>query len=134
VGELCVASPILRRRRDLVANALMAGDGWRLAGLRGPPQGQYAAELFQKATLADVNAWVSRKTEGKIDKILDRPSDVVLINASISKPLGLGVQQGHHQDGSLQSLRVTPVPVPMIRAGAIMPWSRGKDTRRYGCL
>jgi serpin B len=45
---------------------------------------KYAAEVFKDAQLADVNAWVNRKTEGKIDKILDRldPSaPAVLLNA-----------------------------------------------------
>ena len=45
---------------------------------------KYAAEVFQNATLDDVNAWVGRKTEGKIDRILDRldpNSAAVLLNA-----------------------------------------------------
>lgn len=44
----------------------------------------YAAEIFRNADIAAVNNWVSRKTEGKIDKILDRldPKTVaVLLNA-----------------------------------------------------
>jgi serpin B len=43
---------------------------------------KYAAELFDNTRLADVNAWVARKTEGKIDKIVDqadRAVDAVII-------------------------------------------------------
>jgi serpin B len=32
----------------------------------------YAAEVFRNATAADVNNWVSRKTEGRIERIIDR--------------------------------------------------------------
>jgi len=71
-----------------IANALMltkAGAG----GVVSPDyvallKDKYAAEVFKDAQLADVNAWVNRKTEGKIDKILDRldPSaPAVLLNA-----------------------------------------------------
>lgn len=44
----------------------------------------YAAEIFRKADPADVNNWVGRKTEGKIDKIVDRldpEAAAVLLNA-----------------------------------------------------
>ena len=44
----------------------------------------YGAEVFKDAGLADINSWVNRKTEGKIDKILDHldPSvPAVLLNA-----------------------------------------------------
>ncbi len=44
----------------------------------------YAAEVFQNAGLDAINGWVSRKTEGKIDKILDALdplSAAVLLNA-----------------------------------------------------
>jgi serpin B len=47
-------------------------------------QASYAAEVFQNVTAAAVNDWVSRKTERKIDKIVDEldPGTVaVLINA-----------------------------------------------------
>jgi len=45
---------------------------------------KYAAEVFEDAGLEQINGWVARKTEGKIDKILDRldqSSAAVLINA-----------------------------------------------------
>jgi leukocyte elastase inhibitor len=69
-----------------VANALMITKGH---GLIAPAYAavlhdKYAAELFEGADLVKVNEWVKRKTEGKIEKILDRldPNTVaVLINA-----------------------------------------------------
>jgi serpin B len=44
----------------------------------------YAADVFTSAGVADINAWVARKTEGKIDRILDRLDSntaAVLLNA-----------------------------------------------------
>ena len=55
---------------------------------------KYAAEVFKNAQLADVNAWVNRKTEGKIDKILDQldpSSAAVLLNAVYFKASWLSV-------------------------------------------
>ena len=45
---------------------------------------KYAAEVFQGAQLEDINGWVKRKTEGKIEKIIDQldpDSAAVLLNA-----------------------------------------------------
>jgi len=45
---------------------------------------QYDAELFRNSSLKDVNAWASRKTRGKIDKILERIDPLaaaVILNA-----------------------------------------------------
>jgi serpin B len=82
VGDLCAASPILRpSAKLLVANALMLANAGVSKDYAELIKDKFAAELFQKATLGDVNGWVSRKTEGKIDKILDRLSNVVLVNA-----------------------------------------------------
>jgi serpin B len=44
----------------------------------------YAADVFAGAGVADINGWVARKTEGKIDTILDRLDSntaAVLLNA-----------------------------------------------------
>ena len=72
--------------RLLTANALMLT---RHGSLVSEPyaallRDKYAAEIFHNATLAEINGWVARKTEGKIDKILDnldRYSAAVLLNA-----------------------------------------------------
>ena len=45
---------------------------------------KYAAELFQDAGLEDINEWVKRKTEGRIDRMLDQLADnsaAVILNA-----------------------------------------------------
>ena len=45
---------------------------------------KYAAEIFRNATLADINGWVSRRTEGKISKLFDQidgSTEMVLVNA-----------------------------------------------------
>jgi serpin B len=45
---------------------------------------KYAAELFQDAGLDDINNWVKRKTEGRIDRMLDQlasDSAAVILNA-----------------------------------------------------
>src|SRR5436309_2891460 len=72
--------------RLMTANALMltrSGDliGKDYAALLSD---RYAAEVFQNAGLDDVNGWVKRKTEGKIEKILERldpSSPAVILNA-----------------------------------------------------
>jgi serpin B len=86
-GETCVAPPEARPSAKVAAaDALAIGSG-------GPPvaadylkllERDYAAEVFRNATMTDVNDWVSRKTEGRIDAILSQPLDenaVVLVNA-----------------------------------------------------
>jgi serpin B len=82
VGETCIASPRIQpSAKLLVANALMLAGGEVAADYKAQLKERYAAEVFQRATLDTVNNWVSDRTEGKIEKILNRMSDVVLINA-----------------------------------------------------
>ncbi len=86
-GDKCVGPSETRPSAKVAAaNALAISSG-------GPPvageylkllQRDYAAEVFRNANLADVNDWVSRKTDGRIDAILSQPLDeksVVLLNA-----------------------------------------------------
>ena len=86
-GDKCVGPPAERPSAKVaVANALMQTPG-------APPvadeykallERDYAAEAFHDVQLADVNGWVSRKTEGKIDRILSQPlldKATVLLNA-----------------------------------------------------
>jgi serpin B len=86
-GELCVTAPTYPPSAKLaVANALMLTRHGHLVteSYAALLNDKYAAEAFRNATLDDVNGWVSRKTEGKIDKILDRlepDSAAVLLNA-----------------------------------------------------
>jgi serpin B len=72
--NLAVANAVmLAQRGDLISRDYLAR-----------AKVDYAAEIFRKADLAAVNNWVSRKTEGKIDKILDKldpKTAAVLLNA-----------------------------------------------------
>jgi serine protease inhibitor len=116
-GELCVASPILRpSAKLLVANALMLANAGVSKDYAELLKDKYAAELFQKATLGDVNSWVSRKTEGKIEKILDRMSDVVLINAVYFKARWASVfNQNLTRTEAFNLSPSQQAPVPMMQ-------------------
>jgi serpin B len=82
----CIASPALPLVQVSVANALMLLKWGRLVSeaYRGLVRNAYDAELFADASLDAVNGWVKKKTNGKIDKILDtlgREPGLVLLNA-----------------------------------------------------
>ncbi len=81
-GEVCVATPrFVPSAKLLVANALMLAGGEVAKDYASLLKDRYAAEVFQRASLDTVNGWVSQRTEGKIEKILEKLSDVVLVNA-----------------------------------------------------
>ena len=81
-GDICVASPRFPpSAKLLVANALMIAGGHVAKDYSALLKDRYAAEVFQGASLDTVNGWVRQRTEGKIEKILERMSDVVLVNA-----------------------------------------------------
>jgi serpin B len=86
-GERCVASGSFpSSARLLTANALMlAGRGDLVAADYATLlKDKYGAEIFANAGLDDVNGWVKRKTEGKIERILeqlDRSTAAVILNA-----------------------------------------------------
>ena len=81
-GDVCVATPrFVPSAKLLVANALMLAGGSVAKDYASLLKDRYAAEVFQRASLETVNGWVSQRTEGKIEKILEKLSDVVLINA-----------------------------------------------------
>jgi serpin B len=86
-GDLCVATGSApASARILTANALMLTG---LGDLIAPDyaallKDKYGAEVFRNAGLDDVNGWVKRKTEGKIERILeqlDRSTAAVILNA-----------------------------------------------------
>jgi serpin B len=82
VGDICVASPRFPpSAKLLVANALMLAGGHVAKDYAALLKDRYAAKVFQGANLETVNGWVKQRTEGKIEKILDKLSDVILINA-----------------------------------------------------
>lgn len=81
-GDLCVATPRFPpSAKLLVANALMIAGGPVAKDYAALLKDRYRAEVFERAGLATVNDWVRQRTEGKIEKILERMSDVVLVNA-----------------------------------------------------
>ena len=86
-GNLCVAAgDFPPSARLLTANALMlTGRGDLVAPEYGALlKDKYGAEVFRDAGLDDVNGWVKRKTEGKIERILDkldRSTAAVILNA-----------------------------------------------------
>jgi serine protease inhibitor len=86
-GERCLGdAKFPPSAKLLTANALMLT---RRGDLVSPQyaallKDKYAAEVFQGAGLGDINGWVNRRTEGKIDRILERldpDSAAVILNA-----------------------------------------------------
>ena len=81
-GESCVATPRFPpSAKLLVANALMLAGGEVAKNYAALLKDRYRAEVFERASLDTVNGWVRQRTEGKIEKILEKLSDVILINA-----------------------------------------------------
>jgi serpin B len=86
-GGICVAAPtVLPWAKVLAANALMLPKRTDAIsfGYVDLLKEKYQAEVFRGAGLDEINGWVKRKTEGKIEKILDRLDPdfaAVLLNA-----------------------------------------------------
>jgi len=84
-GKNCLGLPTPPpSARLLTANALMLTNGSVSKDYADLIRDKYAAEVFQGAGLDTINGWVARKTEGKIDKILeglDPTTAAVLVNA-----------------------------------------------------
>jgi serpin B len=120
-GSQCIGSAKFPPSAKLsIANAIMlTGAG----GAVSPDyvallKDKYAAEVFKNARLNDVNAWVKRKTEGKIDKILDQldpNAAAVLLNAVYFKAAWLS--SFNKRDTLDEAFNLTPsdkVQVPMM--------------------
>jgi serpin B len=103
-----------------VANALMLpGTGEKVgAGYRALVRDNYAADIFAGATLDDVNGWVSKKTEGKIDKILEKlkpETAAVLLNAVYFKAHWAATfSRSATSDGPFNLTASQQVQVPMM--------------------
>jgi serpin B len=82
---------------------------------------RYAADIFKGAGLADINAWVARKTEGKIDKILDTLSDdtaAILLNAVYFKAhWAVAFNPSLTKNDVFNLSGAQKVQVPMMRRG-----------------
>ncbi len=121
-GELCVTAPTYPLSAKLaVADALMLTKHGGLVARSYEEllKDKYAAEVFRNATLDDVNGWVSRKTEGKIDRILeqlDPDSVAVLLNAVYFKAKWAAVfSKNATKDEPFNLTAAQKVPVPMMR-------------------
>jgi serine protease inhibitor len=138
-GEKCVAAPILPPSAQLsVADALMVPgrDGFIAKSYMELLKDKYAAEVFEGATLADINAWVSKKTHDKIDKILDKlepNSAAVLLNAVYFKAKW-AFTRSLTKDEPFNLSRSEQVAVPTMLSAAITRWRRGRGIARYACL
>lgn len=111
----------------MTANAVMlAGQGHVVSNeYLARAKANYSAEIFRDANLAAINDWVGRKTEGKIDKILeelDPNTAAVLLNAIYFK-----AQWGFAFDRKLtrtQDFAISPsqkVSVPFMHRDASYP-------------
>ena len=121
-GELCMAAPKYPPSAKLaVGDALMLTKHGRLVSeaYKTLLEDKYATEVFQNATLDDVNTWVARKTEGKIDRILDRldeNSAAVLLNAVYFKAKWASVfSKNATADADFNLTPAQKVSVPMMR-------------------
>ena len=124
-GELCVATPRYPPSAKLaVANALMLTKHGGLVSkdYAALLKDKYSAEVFENADLEQINGWVARKTERKIDKIieqLDPNSAAVLINAIYFKAAWASTfrQQDTREDAfQLSSSAAVQVPTMHKRA------------------
>jgi serpin B len=104
-----------------VANALMLSrfGGFVSSAYEALLKDKYAAEVFRNVTLDDVNDWVSRKTEGKIERMLDAldpDSAAVLLNAVYFKARWASVFDSDlTRDEAFNLTPAQQVPVPMMR-------------------
>jgi serpin B len=121
--ERCTGGPIhvAPSAKLSVANALMLpGTGEAIkADYRALVRDHYAAEVFTGARLDDVNGWVSKKTEGKIAKILDKldpDTAAVLLNAVYFKAHWAAIfNKSATLDGPFSLTTAEKVQTPMMR-------------------
>jgi serpin B len=124
----CFAIPQpLPSAKVAVANALMLTrkDSPVSADYVALLKAKFAAELFQGASLAEINGFVAAKTEGKIERILDQLDDsaaAVLLNAIYFKAAWASTFSKHETRDEPFSLTASqPVSVPMMHKRANIP-------------
>jgi serpin B len=118
-GVCAVAARFPPSAKLRVANALMLARAEVASEYAALLRQKYAAEIFRGAGLDTVNGWVRQRTEGKIDKILDRVSDLVLVNAVYFKSRwAVAFDKKHTKDNffSLSRTRQELVPTMLQRA------------------
>jgi serpin B len=121
-GDQCVGAATLPpSARLFAANALMLTQRGDLVSQEYAAllKDKYAAEVFQHAGPNEINGWVNRKTEGKIDKILDMldpDSAAVLLNAVYFKARWSSpFDKKFTKDDAFNLSGTQTVQVPMMR-------------------
>jgi len=132
-GKSCVGdgTPAISARL-LAANALMLLKGGDLISddYAATLKTRYGADVFRQASLDDINAWVSRNTEGKIAKLIDAVDDssaAVLLNAVYFKARWASAfDKKLTKDDTFNLSRSLKVQVPLMNeAGSFSLVSRG---------
>jgi serpin B len=125
VGDRCVGPGTMPpSARFLAANALMlVGRGDLIsADYVATLKTKYAAEVFEHASLDEVNGWVARKTEGKIPRMLDMidpNSAAVLLNAVYFKARWASVfDKTLTKDEAFNLTRTQKADVPLMNQTA----------------
>jgi serpin B len=121
-GQICVApGSFPPSARLLAANALMLTRSGDLIAkdYAALLKDKYGAEVFQNAGLDEVNGWVKRKTEGKIEQILGRldpSSPAVILNAVYFKAQwAVPFAKAETMKETFNLSRQRQISVPMMR-------------------
>jgi serpin B len=129
--------PTQQSSRVLIANALMLtrpAEDSVLPDYIAVAKTRYAAEVFKNATLDQINGWVSERTEGRIDRILDSldaNSAAVLISAIYLKAAWEApFHASATQDGTFNLASGAKVNAPMMHHKlAQFAWQKGSGYR-----
>jgi serpin B len=125
--QVCVGHPVGPSARLISANALMLArrGGLISAEFKALVGDKYAAGVFEGAGLEEVNAWVREKTQGKIERILDRldpDAAAVLLNAVYLKAAWASpFSKGATREDDFNLTARQKVRVPMMRQQAPFP-------------
>jgi serpin B len=116
------------KNRLLIANALMINSQSVvvLPDYIALAQSRFGAEVFPHASTKDINAWVSQKTEGKIDHIVDDPvADVTLVNAIYLKAdWSEPFKKQYTKDGIFHLTNGANIIAPMMHKDDSLKWSQ----------
>jgi serpin B len=124
-GGKCVSAARMPVIRLSVANALMLSKKYGdliSPDYRALVKESFSAEVFEGASIDDVNQWVNRKTEGKIDKILDDLDDLtaaVLLNAIyLRAPWAVQFEKTQTISQDFHISSNAAIKAPMMRRGS----------------
>jgi leukocyte elastase inhibitor len=113
-----------------VANALFVRSGAIAASFRDLVKSKYAAALFDEPKLEDINGFVAEKTEGKIERILERldpQTSAVLVNAVyFNAPWAIPFDKQQTVDTDFHVSASETATVPMMRKAVSLPVASGE--------